>query len=246
MAEALGITVRTLTLDDTAAEDDLVHAIRAANDDPGVHGILVLLPLPDQVAPKRVLLNVAPEKELEGLVESQDTETLPSGKKPSTIAAVLALLKELELNIVSCRIALIIEDDILEGNPIVTRLLELMANLNVSVDIIATSNPEARAIASHADVVLVSVAKPEYVDAAFLKEGAVVIDLNPVAVSRKYSEEKGRLVPVLKNGVNLEAALSRAGYVSPALVGVGPVALAMMMKNFVANYKMFSVSMAAR
>ena len=71
----------------------------------------------------------------------------------------------------------------------------------------------------------------------FVNQGAVVIDFNPIVVGEKYSETKKAVVPILKNGVDLEAALVRARYVAPSRGGIGPIALAMMMRNFIANYR---------
>ena len=236
-ARKLGIASTTQTLGDDATEDELVAAITRANADTATHGILVLLPLPDHVDQERVLQGIAPEKELEGLRDPDDDGSLPPEKKASTIAAVLALLKEVDFNMLSERAVLIIEDDILEKNHVIVKLIELTEQLDLPLEVVRTSDPNARSIAGSADVLLVSVAKPDSVDGAFIKKDAVVIDFNPIVVGEKYSESKKAVVPILKNGVDLDAALARARYVAPSRGGVGPIALAMMMRNFIANYR---------
>ena len=73
------------------------------------------------------------------------------------------------------------------------------------------------------------------IDDTFLKKGAVVVDFLPVMVGEKFSEKKNRIVPILKGGVNVEAALRKASYVAPALGSTGPIIIAMMMRNLMLN-----------
>lgn len=237
IAERLGIATTAIALDDDASEEQLIASILRANADPSVHGILVLLPLPDDFDQEKILQAIAPEKELEGLRAADSDRPLPAGKQPSTMAAVFALLREVNFNIVSGRAVLIIDDSILDGNAVVSHLVALAETLNLPLDVAKTSDPDAKMVTTSADVLLVSVSTPSYIDSTFIKSGAVVIDFNPIAVGEAFSQTKQRFLPILRSGVDIDSVLPRAHYVAPAVGGVGPIALAMMMKNFVINFR---------
>jgi methylenetetrahydrofolate dehydrogenase (NADP+)/methenyltetrahydrofolate cyclohydrolase len=237
VAKKLGISTTTIALGDDASEEELIAKIQDANNDINIHGILVLLPLSKHLDQERILQAIAPEKELEGLRDLENNASPPSEKKPSTIAAVLTLLEKVDFNLLSERAVLIIEDEILEANQIVSNLIEITQKLHLPLEIVKTSNPNSKIITCKADVVLVSVSEPNYIDETFLKEGGVVIDFNPIVVGEEYSKQKNSFVPILKSGVNVESALTKARYVAPAIGGIGPVALALMMRNFVTNYR---------
>jgi methylenetetrahydrofolate dehydrogenase (NADP+)/methenyltetrahydrofolate cyclohydrolase len=209
VARSLGIEVDTKAFDDTATDDNVIQAIASANADRGVHGILVLLPLPEQIHQLKAILAIAPEKELEGLREPPEGQQPTQGKKPSTIAAVLTLLKQTSFNIISGRGALVIDDEIVDNNAVVLRLLELITKTKLPLEIVRTSDPDACKTASKADVVLVSVTRPECVGADFLRKDAVVIDFNPIMVGQMYSEKQQRMMPIMKNGVKLDEGLAR-------------------------------------
>lgn len=259
VARDLGIEVRTTVLEADARDQDLIRAIYAENDDPGVHGVLVMLPFPPHMDQDAVFAAIAPEKELEGLVVSADGEeegettspfdfddvqAIMSKKRSSTIRAVRLLLDSIDFDVQRSRNVFITEDEI-RDNPIVARLLQISSSVNVSVAVATTADPNIRAVTRNADLVMVSVSSPEVVDDTYLKKGAVVIDFNPIMVGQKYSEKKRRIVPILKSGVNVEAALGKAAYVAPGVGGLGPVTVASMMLNFLLNYRNILASQVA-
>jgi methylenetetrahydrofolate dehydrogenase (NADP+)/methenyltetrahydrofolate cyclohydrolase len=238
VARKLGIVPTTHVLGTDVTEEEVIAVVQRANTDPAVHGVLLLLPLPEHIDQEKALQNIAPQKELEGLLEAGENDDPFGGeKKASTIAAVLALLKEVNFNVLTQRAVLLIDDELLESNPVIVKLIELTGSLDLPLEVVTTSAPNARAAAASADALLVSVSRPESVGGEFIKEGAVVIDFNPVVVGERYSEAKQAIVPILKNGIDLDATLARARYVAASRGGVGPVALAMMMRNLIANYR---------
>lgn len=245
VAQKLGIATTTQALAADVAEEELIAAIEAANIDASVHGILVLLPLPEHINQERILQSISLAKELEGLQEAELNHSQPSEKKASTIAAVMALLKEVNFNVLSERAVLLIDEELLEKNHVIVKLVELTKALNLPLEVVRTCDPAAKSLASSADVLLVSVSKPESVGENFIKQGAVIIDFNPIVVAEQYSETKKAVVPILKNGVDLDAVMDRAQYVAPSRGGVGPIALAMMMRNFIANYRAIASGVAS-
>ena len=240
-AQSLGIEVKAITLGDDATEAELMDAVHRENRNPGTHGILVLLPLPKHIDQEVVFAEIAPEKELEGLLGDEDEEEVFNfddidieGKQGTTITAVRTLLESIDFDIPRSKNVFVTEDDI-RNNPLVSRLLRMSERVSVPIAIATTRDPNVRDVTRTADLVLVSVSAPEVIDDTFLKKGAVVVDFLPVMVGERFSEKKNRVVPVLKGGVNVEAALRKASYVAPALGSTGPIIIAMMMRNLILN-----------
>lgn len=242
-AESLGISVRTQMLDAQTTEQELIARIEALNADPEVHGILVLLPLPRTMRQHVVFAAIRPDKELEGVTSDEALDDLgddlaeglvdlsdETRKVSSTLSAIRALLEPIGFDPIRSRNVFVAGDQI-RDNLVVARLLQMACRANVQVAVAWADDPAARAITRQAELVLVSVNAPELVDDSFLSPGAVVIDFAPVHVGERYSNKRERLVPVLRNGVALDAALSRAGHVAPALGGVGPVMMATVLRN---------------
>lgn len=241
-ALALGIQVRKQILPAEASQEELIAAIHAANQDPAIDGVLVLLPLPEHIDQSAVFAEIDPGKELEGLLDGDDDgaegdqaqgDAAPA-KPSSTITALQRLLDEIGFDAWRSRIVFLTEDRI-RDNPIVARLLVMASRAGVQVAVASTQDPQAKSITRNADLVVISVSTAELVDDSYLKRGAVVVDFLPIQVGEKYSEAKGRLVPVLKTGVNVEAALRKASHVTPSVGGLGPIAIASMMENLLVN-----------
>jgi methylenetetrahydrofolate dehydrogenase (NADP+)/methenyltetrahydrofolate cyclohydrolase len=244
VARNLGIQVETQILGKDATDEELLDLIELANGDPGVHGILVLLPLPPHMDQDRLFQAISPAKELEGQLEGEDDidildfgdiDTLNS-KQSTILTAVRTLLQAIEFDLPKSRNVFITESTI-RDNPFVDRLVRMTERISVPVAIVTTDDPNARAVVKNADLVVVSVSSPELIDDTYLKRGAVVIDFLPVMVGEKYSEKKQRMVPILKGGVNADAALRKASFVAPALGSIGPIIVAMMMHNLMINCK---------
>jgi methylenetetrahydrofolate dehydrogenase (NADP+) / methenyltetrahydrofolate cyclohydrolase len=243
-ARDLGIEVRTTVLDANAQQAELIRAIRAESDDPTVHGVLVLLPLPPHMDQDAVFAAIAQDKEIEGLglddeesaspFDVEAVEVMMTEKRSSTLRAVRLLLDSVDFNVQGSRNVFITEDEV-QDNPIVLRLLELSSSVNVSVAVASITDPKIRSVTRSADLVVVSLTRPDIVDETYLKMGSVVIDFNPVMVGEKYSEKKQRPIPVLKGGVNVDSALRRASYVAPGVGGLGPVVVSSLLLNLVIN-----------
>jgi methylenetetrahydrofolate dehydrogenase (NADP+) / methenyltetrahydrofolate cyclohydrolase len=244
VARDLGIEVRTTVLDADAQQAEFIRAIRAESDDPTVHGVLVLLPLPPHMDQDAVFAAIAQDKEIEGLdlvdeesaspFEIEAVEVMMTEKRSSTLRAVRLMLESIDFNVQGSRNVFITEDEVQE-NPIVLRLLELSSSVNVSVAVATITDPKIRSVTRNADLVVVSLTKPDIIDETYLKMGSVVIDFNPVMVGEKYSERKQRAIPVLRGGVNVDSALRRASYVAPGVGGLGPVVVSSLLLNLVIN-----------
>ena len=239
LAMQLGINVKEELLDELTEESQLINVIQKLNIDNSIQGIMVLLPLPEHIDSDKVLSSIAYSKELEGLNEQKDIKTLYLGKQISVISAILTMLKNINIDLFNSKNVLLIEDSILNTNAVIKRLIKLASYLKIPLEIAETGNSNCKKITNQADLLFVSVETPELVNAFHIKEGSVVIDFNPILVGKKYSEEKKKIVPILKSGLNVDSLLNKAAYVAPSLGGIGPIALAILMRNFVHNCKEF-------
>jgi methylenetetrahydrofolate dehydrogenase (NADP+)/methenyltetrahydrofolate cyclohydrolase len=243
--------VRTTVLDAGAPQAELIRAINMESEDDSVHGVLVLLPLPPHMDQDAVFAAIPPHKEIEGLyLESDDSaspfdveavEIMMTEKRSSTLRAVRLALDSIDFNVQGSRNVFITEDEV-QDNPIVERLLELSSSVNVSVAVATLTDPNIRSVTRNADLIVVSITKPDIIDESYIKPGSVVIDLNPVMVGEKYSERKRRQIPVFRGGVNVDSALRKASYVAPGVGGLGPVVVSSLLLNLVINSRILLAS----
>ena len=239
LATQLGINVKAVMLDEATEETQVINIIQQFNNDNSIQGILVLLPLPDHIDPEKILSSVSNSKELEGLNEIKNMDSLYLGKQICVISSIFTILKDIQIDIFKCNTVLLIEDYILESNIVIKKLINLASTLNIPLKMVTTTNKNVKEITTKADLLFVSIETPEFVDEHYVKEGSVIIDFNPILVGEKYSHEKKKIVPILKSGLNIDPLLKKAKYVSPSLGGVGPITLAILMRNFVHNCNNF-------
>lgn len=237
LANQLGITVKEIVLDPTTHQDVLIQVIMECNLDPNIHSILVLLPLPDHIDQEKVLAAIAPEKELEGLLESKNRTNFFEGKQSNVLAALLKVMQALEVNIFQSECIFIADDSTLKFNAVIKRVLERAQALNVSLTTVSKETKGVEKITSKADLLAVSLQTPEIIDQHYIKKGAVVVDFNPILIGEIYCDKRRTMVPLIKSSLHIDSLLPKAKYVLPATGGIGPVSLANLMRNFLFNYK---------
>jgi methylenetetrahydrofolate dehydrogenase (NADP+)/methenyltetrahydrofolate cyclohydrolase len=204
----------------TLAEADLLALIARLNVDPETHGILVQLPLPKHIDESKVLDAISPSKDADGFHPS-NVGALWLGKpapRPCTPAGVMRLLDEAGVDPKGKR-ALVIGRSNIVGKPMAAMLLEQHATVTVA-------HSRTRDLADEvgrADVVVAAIGKAQIIRGAWIKPGAVVID---VGMNRLPD---GKLVGDVEYA---EAAL-RAGAITPVPGGVGPMTIAMLLRNTV-------------
>ena len=216
----VGITSVRIDLQADLPEAALLHEIGRLNSDPSVHGILVQLPLPPHISERRVLEAVLPEKDVDGF-HPANLGGLLVGKPlfvASTPLGILELLNRSNV-VIEGKHAVIVGWSVVVGKP--TAFLLLQHHATVTICHIKT-----RDLASHtrqADILVVAAGKPGFVTGPMVKEGAVVID---VGVNRLAD---GRVV----GDVNFPEVAEKASLITPVPGGVGPMTIAMLLKNTV-------------
>jgi methylenetetrahydrofolate dehydrogenase (NADP+)/methenyltetrahydrofolate cyclohydrolase len=209
--------------EDTAAEK-LLGLIDELNADADVHGILVQLPLPAHIDAQKVMMRISPEKDVDGF-HPVNMGRLVAGDPlfvPCTPAGIMELIARTG-TAVEGKEALVIGRSNIVGKPVSLLLL----HKNATVTIAHSKTKDLPCVAARADILVVAIGKPSFATADFIREGAVVID---VGINR---DERGKLI----GDVDQEAAKKKASWFTPVPGGVGPMTIAMLMKNTMKSFK---------
>jgi methylenetetrahydrofolate dehydrogenase (NADP+)/methenyltetrahydrofolate cyclohydrolase len=215
-AQEVGIESDDRKLPADISQEDLLHVVAELNDDDAVDGILVQLPLPDHLDEARVIRAVAPVKDVDGF-HPLNAGQLYLGRPtlvPATPLGVLALLAEHRVPLEGARAVVIGRSDIV-GKPVAHLLLQA----NATVTICHSRTRELERETLEADVLVVAVGAPEVVTADMVKQGSAVVD---VGINRTDSGLVGDVDP---------AAAERAAFLTPVPGGVGPMTIAMLLRN---------------
>ncbi len=219
--EEVGIRSDEHHLPATTAQHELMALIARLNADPGVHGILVQLPLPKGLDERAVLDAIDPRKDADGFHPFNVGALsigIPGTPRPCTPAGVLRMLDEVRVDPKGKR-ALVVGRSNIVGKPMAMMLLERHATVTVA----HSRTADLAAEVGRADILVAAIGKAELVKGAWVKEGATVID---VGMNRLAD---GRLV----GDVEYAAAAKRAAAITPVPGGVGPMTRAMLLVNTV-------------
>jgi 5,10-methylene-tetrahydrofolate dehydrogenase/methenyl tetrahydrofolate cyclohydrolase len=228
-ATEIGIHSIDVTLTEDITEVELIHEIQKLNDDPKVHGILVQLPLPDHINEATVLQTINYEKDADGFdVTNIGNMWLRGGAPPLAIpctpAGCIELLQRYNIEI-SGKECVILGRSNIVGMP-VTALLQ---SCNGTVTVCHSRTKNIPEIVKRADILIAAIGKPEFVKGTWLKPGVVIVD---VGINDKPDPTKKRGYRLVGD-VDYEEAIVKASAITPVPGGVGPMTIAMLMKNTV-------------
>jgi methylenetetrahydrofolate dehydrogenase (NADP+)/methenyltetrahydrofolate cyclohydrolase len=204
-----------------ATEAVVLARVEQLNRNPRIHGIIVQLPLPEQLSPARILQAVAVDKDVDGF-NWANLGALTDGHPrfvPCTPLAVVALLDAAKVAIES-RAAVVVGRSSIVGKPLALLLLAR----NATVTVCHSRTRDLGQVTSRAEILIAAVGKPGIITGDMVRPGSVVID---VGINRLAD---GRLI----GDVDYEDASKRAGWITPVPGGVGPVTVAMLISNTVA------------
>ena len=205
-------------------QDSLLALIDRLNADPMVDGILVQLPLPKHLDEQAVVARISPDKDVDGLTPISTGRLalgLP-GLVPCTPLGSLMLLKD-RLGDLSGKDAVVIGRSILVGKP----MAQLLLAENCTVTIAHSRTKNLPEVVRRADIVVAAVGRPEMVKGDWLKPGACVIDVGINRLAPAEGQNRGRLV----GDVDFDDALPVAGAITPVPGGVGPMTIAVLLRN---------------
>ena len=204
------------------SQADLLALVRRLNADQAVDGILVQLPLPDHIDEQAVIAAIDPDKDVDGfhVVNAGRLAVGQSGLVPCTPLGCLHLLKR-QLGSLSGLDAVVIGRSNIVGKP----MAQLLLNESCTVTIAHSRTRDLPQLVRRADIVVAAVGRPEMISGDWLKPGAIVID---VGINRLPADDgKGRLV----GDVDFASASQVAGAITPVPGGVGPMTIAMLLRN---------------
>ena len=222
--EYIGIKSKTHIISSDISEEELIKIIKGLNITPQSSGILVQLPLPDHIREKEVLNSIACDKDVDGF-NPINVGNLSIGEKgfvSCTPAGIIELLKRSNVEIDGKNCVIIGRSNIV-GKP----MAMLMLKENATVTICHSHTKDLKQITKTADILIVAIGQPKMITSEYVKEGAVVID---VGIHRM---DNGKLC----GDVDFESVSKIASKITPVPGGVGPMTIAMLMKNVVEGYK---------
>ena len=199
-------------------EEELLALVDKLNRDDAVHGILVQLPLPRHLDEEKILLAIDPTKDVDAFHPYNVGKIMIGNYDflPCTPAGVMELLRRSNIEIAGKECVVVGRSNIV-GKPQAMLLLQA----NGTVTIAHSRTKDLREVCRRADILVAAVGKPEFFDASYVKEGAVVID---VGINRRAD---GKLC----GDVNYEDVAPHTSYITPVPGGVGPMTIAMLMQN---------------
>ncbi len=222
--EYIGIKSIAYNLPERTTQEELLWLIQELNLTEQVHGILVQLPLPKHIDEDAIIKAISPEKDVDGF-HPETVGNMCIGSKgflPCTPAGVIQLLKRSNIEIEGKECVVIGRSNIV-GKPMALLLLRE----NGTVTIAHSKTKDLKEITKRADILVVAIGKPKYITSEYIKEGAVVID---VGIHR---EENNKLC----GDVDFADVHDKVSAITPVPGGVGPMTIAMLMKNCVEAIK---------
>ncbi len=217
-AKEIGISSEVIHMVADATEAELLAKISDLNHDADVHGILVQLPLPSHIDENKVIEAIDPNKDVDGfhpinvgkMILNQDTFL------PCTPHGIIKLLEAIDCDLEG-KHAVVVGRSNIVGKP----MGQLLLNRNATVTYCHSRTKNLKDLTKMADVLIVAVGKAHFIDASYVKEGAVVID---VGVNRL---EDGSLT----GDVHFDSVKEKASFITPVPKGVGPMTITMLMEN---------------
>ena len=224
---AAGMESNTIRLDAATPEQDLLDLIKTLNGDDAVHGILVQLPLPDQIDEAKVIAAIDLDKDVDGfhVVNVGRLWTGAEAPVPCTPYGCLQMLKE-TLGELKGKRALVLGRSNIVGKPMSALLLAEHCTVTIAHSRTVDLGERCR----EADILIAAVGQPQMVPGSWIKPGATVID---VGINRIDAPEKGEGKTRLVGDVNFEEAQQVAAHITPVPGGVGPVTIANLLRNTV-------------
>lgn len=221
--EKIGIKSFSYELDEKIEEKEILKLINELNEDKKINGILVQLPLPKHIDEKNIIEAINPKKDVDGF------HPLNIGKMilreetllPCTPSGIIELLKKSKINIEG-KHAVILGRSNIVGKPVA----ELLLNENATISICHSKTENLNEITRQADILIVSIGKAQFIKKEMIKKDVVIID---VGINRMENKK-------IYGDVDFDDCFEKSSLITPVPGGVGPMTIAMLMKNTLKAY----------
>ena len=223
MAEYVGYNFEHINLPESVSEDEVIKIIDKLNEENGVDGILVQMPLPNHLNSKIIQNRIIPSKDVDGLTD------INTGKLVHNCASLISctpkgivdLLDAYKIEIRGKHVVIVGRSDLV-GKPLVNLLL----NRDATVSICHSKTKDLSTITKLADILIIAIGKKEFIDESMTKDKSIVIDVGINRVDNK-----------LYGDVKFDTVSKKASYITPVPGGVGPMTIAELAKNVLCAYK---------
>lgn len=226
--EELGYFSIVEHLPENSNEDEVLRLISEWNNDPKIHGILVQLPLPKHISEQKVILAISPSKDVDGFHPENFGRLvigLP-GFRPCTPAGIAELLKYYQIETHGKHVVIVGRSNIV-GKPIANMLYQKDKFANAIVTICHTAASDLSYYTRQADILIAAIGQPKKIGANDVKNGVTVVDVGINRIEDNSSKTGYKLV----GDVDFESVEPKAYAITPVPGGVGPMTIAMLMKN---------------
>ena len=232
----IGMLSKIEKLSADTSEEELLKLIDSYNSNNDYDGILVQLPLPKHINEDKVIERIAPSKDVDGF-HPISVGNLVIGKDtffPCTPYGVVELLKRYKIETSGKHVVVVGRSNIV-GKPVANLLLQKKEGANAVVTICHSAAKDLSRFTKEADILIAAIGKPYFIKADMVKEGVVVIDVGINRVEDSTAAKGYRLV----GDVDYENVSKKASFITPVPGGVGPMTIAMLLKNTYKAYLMY-------
>jgi methylenetetrahydrofolate dehydrogenase (NADP+) / methenyltetrahydrofolate cyclohydrolase len=224
----VGFKSSLIELEESVSEEELLKTIDRLNNDRGIHGILVQLPLPKHISEEKIINAISPAKDVDGfhpvnvgkMVQGMETFI------PATPYGILLLLNHYNIS-VKGKHAVVIGRSNIVGRPISILLSANNSMGNATVTLCHSHTPNIKELCLQADIIVTALGKPGFLTADHIKEGAIVVDVGITRVSDS-SKKSGFSI---KGDVDFDNVAPKCSYITPVPGGVGLMTIAALLKN---------------
>lgn len=217
VATSLGVLFQKIILDESIKEEELIEIINGLNMDREVTGIMLQVPMPKTIDEQKVINSISPDKDIDclSLISQGRLYMGQKGFIPCTPNSVVTLLKTLNIELEGKEVVVIGRSNIV-GKPVA----QLLLNENATVTICHSRTKNLQDVCKRADILVVAMGKPKFINESFIKDGAIVIDVGTSSVDGKITGD-----------VDFEKVEAKASYITPVPGGVGALTTTLLIKN---------------
>ena len=226
--EKVGFESTLIHLDENISEDNLISEINKLNDNDQIDGYIVQLPLPKHINEEKILMMVNPKKDVDGfhpfnfgkMAQNMDSFI------PATPQGIVELIDRYDIDTEGKNTVVIGRSNIV-GRPISILMSSKSKPGNSTVTLVHSRTPDIQSFTKKADIIIVALGIPNFLKSDMIKQGSVVIDVGITRVEDKTKKKGYRIV----GDVDFESVKTKVSYITPVPGGVGPMTIAMLLKN---------------
>ena len=226
--EKVGFESTLIHLDENISEDNLISEINKLNDNDQIDGYIVQLPLPKHINEEKILMMVNPKKDVDGfhpfnfgkMAQNMDSFI------PATPQGIIELIDRYDIDTEGKNTVVIGRSNIV-GRPISILMSSKSKPGNSTVTLVHSRTPDIQSFTKKADIIIVALGIPNFLKSDMIKQGSVVIDVGITRVEDKTKKKGYRIV----GDVDFESVKTKVSYITPVPGGVGPMTIAMLLKN---------------